>query len=363
MESSYFIGLMSGTSLDGIDCALVEFAGSAPRLVDALCQPFDPALRSELMALQASGADELHRAALAANGLSRASAQAVATLLQKTGVSAAQIAAIGHHGQTIRHRPELGYTLQIGNHALLAEFTGITVVGDFRSRDVAAGGQGAPLVPAFHQAVFGASDQTRIVVNIGGIANLTVLAPDQTVLGWDSGPGNALLDYWINRERGLAYDANGDWAASGQIDPQLLQNLLAEPYFAQPAPKSTGRDLFNPDWLHAHLQGGNRRSEDIQATLCALTAQSIADAARTHKPATLFLCGGGAHNTTLRRMLSGLLPDAAISTTAELGVDPDWLEAMAFAWLARGCLQNQPANLPAVTGAAGLRILGAIYPR
>ncbi len=361
MKPAYFIGLMSGTSLDGIDCALVDFSESTPRLVGALCQPFDPALRDELLALQSATPDELHRAALAANGLSRASAQAVQALLAQTGVAANDITAIGHHGQTIRHRPELGYTLQIGNHALLAELTGITVVGDFRSRDVAAGGQGAPLVPAFHQAIFGATNQTRIVVNIGGIANLTVLAPDQSVLGWDSGPGNVLMDDWISRERGLAFDANGDWAASGKVDHTLLTDLLAEPFFALPAPKSTGRDLFNADWLLPRLQ--DHASADIQATLCRLTAQSIADAARPHHPAALFLCGGGAHNATLRRMLSELLPDAAISTTAELGVDPDWLEAMAFAWLARCCLQNQPANLPAVTGAAGSRILGAIWPQ
>jgi len=237
------------------------------------------------------------------------------------------------------------------------------VIGDFRSRDVAASGQGAPLVPAFHQAIFGATDQTRIVVNIGGIANLTVLAPDRSVLGWDSGPGNVLMDDWISRERGLAFDANGDWAASGKVDHTLLTDLLAEPFFALPAPKSTGRDLFNPDWLLPHLQGGHWRSEDIQTTLCALTAQTIADAARSHRPAALFLCGGGAHNATLRRMLAAALPGVSMTTTAELGVDPDWLEAMAFAWLARCCLQNQPANLPAVTGATGPRILGAIWPR
>lgn len=363
MHTDYFIGLMSGTSLDGIDAALVDFAGPQPRLVAALCLPFEPALRAELLTLQSTQEQELHRAALAANDLSIASARAVTTLLTQAGVAPGEIKAIGHHGQTIRHRPELGYTLQIGNHALLAELTGISVVGDFRSRDVAAGGQGAPLVPAFHQAIFGSPSETRVIVNIGGIANLTVLDPHQTVRGWDSGPGNMLMDYWIGQHQGQAYDADGAWAATGQVREELLNHLLADPYFTLPAPKSTGRDLFNADWLQRHLLQAQWPAADVQATLCALTACSIADAARSTQAATLYLCGGGAHNATLRRMLASRLPGTTIQTTADLGVDPDWLEAMAFAWLARTCLQHEPANLPAVTGAKGPRILGAIWPQ
>ncbi|MBS1156779.1 MAG: anhydro-N-acetylmuramic acid kinase [Proteobacteria bacterium] len=359
--SDYYIGLMTGTSLDGIDTALVDFSGAHPRLIAATGTPLDQDLRVELLALQASGADELHRAALAANAHSRACANAVNQLLAQTGIAAQDIRAIGNHGQTIRHRPECGYTLQIGNHALLAELTGISVVGDFRSRDVAAGGQGAPLVPAFHQAIFGQAAETRVLVNVGGIANLTILPASCNVTGWDCGPGNVLMDLWTQRHQGCAYDADGAWAAGGKTLPDLLQTLLAEPWFALPAPKSTGRDLFHAAWLDAVLAGRNDAPQDVQATLCALTARTIADAARAAHPATLYLCGGGAHNATLAAMLAGELPQTRIGTTAELGVNPDWVEAYAFAWLARCCIERIPANLPAVTGASGPRILGAIY--
>lgn len=361
--TDFYIGLMTGTSLDGIDAALVDFSGTQPRLVAALGIPLEATLRADLLALQASGPDELHRAALAANAHSRACADAIKQLLIQTDIAPEQIRAIGNHGQTIRHRPELGYTLQIGNHALLAELTGITVIGDFRSRDVAAGGQGAPLVPAFHRALFGQSSETRVIVNIGGIANLTVLPADGAVTGWDCGPGNVLMDLWIQRNLGRNYDANGDWAASGTVLPDLLATLLAEPWFALPAPKSTGRDLFHADWLDARLAGRNDAPQDVEATLCALTARTIADAARISKPAALYLCGGGAHNATLAAMLAGELPDTRIASTAKLGVDPDWVEAYAFAWLARCCLERIPANLPAVTGAQGLRVLGAIFQK
>ncbi len=358
-----YLGLMTGTSLDGIDAALVDFSAQQPRLIAAQGTPLDDTLRAGLLALQASGSDELHRSALAANAHSRACALAIGRLLDKAGIAPGQVRAIGNHGQTIRHRPECGYTLQIGNHALLAELTGITVVGDFRSRDVAAGGQGAPLVPAFHQALFGKAGESRVIVNVGGISNLTILPVAGEVSGWDCGPGNVLMDLWINRNLGSHYDAAGAWAASGQVLPDLLQALLGEPWFALPAPKSTGRDLFNTGWLDARLAGRNDRPEDVQATLCALTAATIAEAAGRAKPAALFLCGGGAHNLTLRTLLARKLPGTRITTTAEIGVDPDWVEAYAFAWLARCCLENLPANLPAVTGAQGPRVLGAIYPR
>lgn len=359
----YYIGLMTGTSLDGIDAVLIDFSGPQPHLIAAHGTPLAADLRADLLALQAPGDNELHRMALAANAHSEACANAVGELLLQAGIPAEQVTAIGNHGQTIRHRPELGYTSQIGNHALLAERTGITVVGDFRSRDVAAGGQGAPLVPAFHQAIFGVSDQTRVIVNVGGIANLTILPAQGTVTGWDCGPGNVLMDLWIQRHRQQAYDAGGAWAASGRVLPDLLQHLLEEPWFALPAPKSTGRDLFHADWLDQRLAGRADQAEDIQATLCALTARTIANATRAHHPATLYLCGGGAHNHALAGMLASELPGSRIFTTAELGVDPDWVEAYAFAWLAYRCLHHQPANLPAVTGARGLRVLGAIYPK
>ncbi|SFN33281.1 anhydro-N-acetylmuramic acid kinase [Formivibrio citricus] len=361
--SDLYIGLMTGTSLDGIDAALVDFSAGRPHLVDALCAPLPEALRAQLLALQSAGHDELHHAALAANAHSRACAAAIRQLLERAACRAQEVRAIGNHGQTIRHRPELGYTLQIGNHALLAELTGIDVVGDFRSRDVAANGQGAPLVPAFHDALFSREGETRVLVNVGGIANLTVLPEQGNVTGWDCGPGNVLMDAWIQQHLGRSYDADGAWAATGCVLPELLQALLAEPWFALPAPKSTGRDLFHAGWLAAHLTGRRDRPEDVQATLCALTAQTIADAVHSQNPAALYLCGGGAHNAELRRMLSCELPQTRITTTAELGVDPDWVEAYAFAWLARACLLRQPANLPAVTGAQGLRVLGAIYPK
>lgn len=361
--SDLYIGLMTGTSLDGIDAALVDFSGPVPRLVDALCMPLQEDLRIELLALQDAGLNELHRAALAANAHSRACAMAVGQLLAHAACSADQVRAVGNHGQTIRHRPESGYTLQIGNHALLAELIGIDVVGDFRSRDVAASGQGAPLVPAFHQSLFASSGETRVLVNIGGIANLTVLPAQGLVTGWDCGPGNVLMDAWIQLQLGKHYDADGAWAASGCVLPDLLQRLRAEPWFALPAPKSTGRDLFHAGWLAAFLAGRQDRPEDVQATLCALTASTIADAVSPENPAALYLCGGGAHNATLRKMLSRELPKIRITTTTELGVNPDWVEAYAFAWLARRCVLRQPANIPAVTGARGERVLGAIYPK
>lgn len=361
--SDLYVGLMSGTSLDGIDAVLVDFAGNVPQLVAALCLPMGEALRADLLALQGAGADELHRAALAANAHSRACAEAVEQLLHQAGCRADQVHAIGNHGQTVRHRPECGYTLQIGNHALLAELSGIAVVGDFRSRDVAAQGQGAPLVPAFHQALFSSPQENRVLVNVGGIANLTVLPAQGVARGWDCGPGNVLMDLWIQRNLGKAYDADGAWAESGRVLPDLLQQLLAEPWFSLLPPKSTGRDLFHYDWLLSRLSGRRDRPEDVQATLCALTAQTIASAVRPSKPQTVYLCGGGAHNACLCRMLADCLPEVRMSTTAELGVAPDWVEAYAFAWLARACLAGQPGNLPAVTGAQGLRVLGAIHPK
>ena len=371
--SELYIGLMSGTSLDGIDGVLVDFAG--PRMVAThhASAPFAPPLRAELFALNTPGNDELHRAALAGNALSRAYAQVVQALLAQSGHDASAIRAIGAHGQTVRHRPQefdgTGYTLQLGNPALLAECTGIPVVADFRSRDVAAGGQGAPLVPAFHQGVFGRRGETVLVLNIGGISNLSVLGADGSVLGFDCGPGNALMDYWCQQHRGQPFDAGGAWAASGQVLPDLLAALLQEPYLHKPPPKSTGRDLFNPGWLDGHLARlQTAHPADVQATLTEFTASACAASVNSYqnnskqltKP--LAICGGGALNQHLMRRLQALCPQLQVVASDTLGLPALQVEAAAFAWLARQALHGSPGNLPSVTGAAGLRVLGAVYP-
>lgn len=369
-QSALYIGLMSGTSLDGVDGVLVDFSQGTRVLQHASCG-FDAALRAELLALNtAGGQDELHRAALAANVLVRHYAQVVQQLLTAAGVRAGQIAAIGAHGQTVRHRPQMfdgtGYTLQLNNPALLAELTGISVVADLRSRDVAAGGQGAPLVPAFHQSVFGRPAETALVLNIGGIANLSVLGADGSVLGFDTGTGNALMDGWCLRHTGRSYDESGRWAASGKVLPELLAAMLSDPYLAQQPPKSTGRDLFHAEWLERHLQqhAAQAAAVDVQATLAEFTAASCAHAVqRFGRGGTeLLVCGGGALNTYLMQRLAALLPGVKVASTAECGLPPLEVEAAAFAWLARQCLLGLPGNLASVTGASGPRILGAIHP-
>ncbi|MBV8665796.1 MAG: anhydro-N-acetylmuramic acid kinase [Burkholderiaceae bacterium] len=369
-----FIGLMSGTSLDGVDGVLASFnGGAAPHIVATGYIAFPPDLRTDLLALQAPGENEIHREALAANRLAALYADCVHMLLQQAQCSSETVQAIGCHGQTIRHCPQLarqlGYTRQTNNPALLAELTGIAVIADFRSRDIAAGGHGAPLVPAFHQAVFARKDAVRVVANIGGMSNISILENSPHARGFDTGPGNVLLDAWIGEHRSLSHDADGAWAASGQVLPDLLQRLLAEPFFALPPPKSTGRDLFHLEWLMARLHGfENARPEDVQATLTALTARSLADAIARHAPRTeaVYVCGGGAYNAELLRQLRNELSlcavPATIGSTEELGVAPNHVEALAFAWLAQRFTTRQPGNLPAVTGARGLRILGALYP-
>lgn len=370
--SDLFIGLMSGTSLDGVDGVLVDFSQGTRVLCHASCG-FESSLRAELLALNTPGGqEELHRAALAANALVRHYADVVQQLLQRSGVAPGRVTAIGAHGQTVRHRPQLfdgtGYTLQLNAPALLAELTGIAVVADLRSRDVAAGGQGAPLVPAFHQGMFGQPGQTTLVLNIGGISNLSVLGADGAVQGFDCGPGNALMDGWCQRHTGQPYDDGGRFAASGRVLQPLLQRLLAEPFFAQEPPKSTGRDLFHADWLAAHLaataEAAQATPADIQATLTELTAASCADAVRRwgRGGLQLLVCGGGALNGHLMQRIAALLPGVAVGSTAERGLPPLEVEAAAFAWLARQCLRGLPGNLPAVTGARGPRVLGAIYP-
>jgi len=370
-----FIGLMSGTSMDGVDGVLVDFSGQQPVVRAAAHAPFPDALRTAFSALQQPGDDEIHREALAANGLARVYAECVAELLRASGTDAAQVAAIGAHGQTIRHRPRqydgIGYTRQTQHPALLAELSSIDVVADFRSRDIAAGGQGAPLVPDVHVALFAARDETRVVCNIGGISNISILPAAQTgrpVLGFDCGPGNALMDDWIHRHQGVPFDDHGKWAASGVVNLQLLSRLLAEPYFQAPPPKSTGRDLFHPGWLQKVLDGlGPQQPSwvDVLATLAMLTAKAIARDIKTYAPDArrLIVCGGGARNDHVMATLREMLPGVAVEVSDDFGVPVSQVEAIAFAWLARQCVRRAPGNVTAVTGAAGPRVLGAIYPR
>ena len=367
MQRELFAGVMSGTSLDGVDAVVADFGNARSgtcELVAAVHRPFAPALRDELFALQRSGPDELARAARAANALADAYAEAIAEALREAGAAKGDIVACGVHGQTLRHRPDEGWTLQLNNPARVAERAGVTVVADFRSRDVAAGGQGAPLVPAFHAALFG-GDVHRVIVNVGGIANITDLPPGGAVRGFDTGPGNALLDLWHARHCGGAYDRDGGWAATGRADAALLAALLDEPYFARKPPKSTGRDLFNADWLDARLGGWALAPADVQATLVALTARTIADAIRAEcaGASEVLICGGGANNVALMAALTREMAPRNVSTTATHGVSVSHVEALAFAWLAREALAGRPGNLPAVTGARGLRVLGAMYPR
>ena len=365
-----YIGLMSGTSLDGVDGVLADFSGRQPRVLAHASLDMPAALRAELLALNSPGPDELHRAALAANALMRLYAQVVQALMVQDGTPPEAVRAIGAHGQTVRHRPQAfdgtGYTLQLCQPALLAELTGLCVVADFRSRDVAAGGQGAPLAPFFHRAWLGQPAGALLsVLNIGGIANLTLLRPDGSQLGFDCGPGNALMDGWCLAHRGTAYDDQGAWAASGQVLPALLQALLAEPFFKQQPPKSTGRDLFHAQWLQQHLDRfGQAAPADVQATLAELTARACADDVRRHAAALgeLVVCGGGAFNRHLMRRLAALLPGTRVVSSTERGLPPLQVEAAAFAWLAQKALDGEKLPLQSITGARGARVLGGIYP-
>jgi anhydro-N-acetylmuramic acid kinase len=361
VASELYIGLMSGTSVDGVDAVLADFA-SAPRTIASVHVSFADSLRGELESLQHPGVDEVHRSALAANALMDSCASAVSELLTRAGLASSAIAALGVHGQTIRHRPDLGYTTQLANPARLAETTGITVVADFRSRDIAAGGQGAPLVPAFHAALFADRSIHRAVINVGGIANVTDLPPGGLVRGFDTGPGNTLLDAWCARNLGTSFDRDGAWAAKGQVIAELLTALQADPYFALAPPKSTGRDYFNLAWLERRLEPSHAPA-DVQRTLLALTARTIASALQSYcgQATDILVCGGGANNALLMREMSIALAPRSLRTTAAQGVPVNEVEALAFAWLAREALAGRAGNLPAVTGARGARILGAIY--
>ena len=373
--SGLYIGLMSGTSLDGVDGVLAELHPQAQgdsatvKVLAHASQPFDPALREALLLLNRPGDNELHRAALAANRLAETYAEVVHRLLTQTGNTATAIRAIGAHGQTVRHQPQAydgrGYTLQINQPALLAELTGIAVVADFRSRDVAAGGQGAPLVPAFHRMLWHRPDRDVAALNLGGIANLSLLPSDGPVRGFDCGPANVLMDHWIRRHHGQPFDAGGRWAASGQVHPGLLADLMREPWLQLAPPKSTGRDLFDADWLDAHLgRWPGLAPADVQATLCEFTASCVVLHLERHAPQTeeLVVCGGGALNAHLMTRLAARRPMLRVRDSSAWGLPPLQVEAAAFAWLASACLAGEPGNRQEVTGAHGPRVLGAVYP-
>jgi anhydro-N-acetylmuramic acid kinase len=362
------IGLMSGTSVDAVDGALVHFACGRPATLAFESLPMPPALRLELLALQSPGPDELERAARARLALTDLYAEVALRLLAAgrpaAGGGAMRVQAAGAHGQTVRHRPEAGYTLQLLDGARLAERCGLPVVCDFRSADVAAGGQGAPLVPAFHAHAFSDPRRRRAIVNIGGIANVSLLAPGAPPTGYDTGPGNVLLDTWCEARTGAAFDRDGAWGATGCVSEALLARLLAEPYFGRPAPKSTGRDLFNARWLEAALadSGAGVAAQDVQATIAELTAASVARACREFGADEVYVCGGGAANRLLMRRLSTLCTPATVDSTDAIGAPAQAVEAVAFAWLAARRLLGLPGNLPGVTGASGPRVLGALYP-
>ncbi|MGS0673653.1 anhydro-N-acetylmuramic acid kinase [Shewanella sp. 0m-4] len=367
MNNSYYIGLMSGTSMDGVDAVLVNFDHDQPSLIATHTEELPRALLSSLQKLCLPGNDEINRLGHLDRTMGKLFAKAVNALLEKANVDKSQVIAIGSHGQTVRHMPnlEMGFTLQIADPNTIAVETGINVIADFRRKDVALGGQGAPLVPAFHQHVFASPNHPRIILNIGGIANVTFLPGNtQDVTGFDTGPGNGLSDAWIQHQLGQPFDKDGEWAKSGTTDQQMLQHLLSHPYFALAAPKSTGRELFNQAWAEQQLsEFGHLTEADIQSTLLDLTCYSIAnDALLLSDNAELYVCGGGAYNCELMHRLRKLLPNYKVVTTAELGMDPQWVEAIAFAWLAMRHHNGLPGNLPAVTGASREAILGSFHP-
>ncbi|RLV58874.1 anhydro-N-acetylmuramic acid kinase [Parashewanella curva] len=364
---SYFIGLMSGTSIDGVDAVLVDFTQEQYQVVATYTQPFPKHLFKGLQRLSQPGSDEVNRLGRLDRQVADVFAEAVNGLLEQNQIDSSQVVAIGSHGQTIRHMPNLenSFSIQIGDPNTIAVKTGIDVIADFRRKDIALGGQGAPLVPAFHQQIFASKKIQRIILNIGGIANITYLPVDgSSVVGFDTGPGNALMDSWIQQRLEQAYDNNGEWAASGTTDPTLLNHLLSHTYFSQPFPKSTGKELFSQAWLTQQLSEFiHLPDEDIQSTLLDLTCMSISDQISKLSPTgELFVCGGGALNSEMMKRLKALQPNYRVTTTSELGLDPKWVEAVAFAWLAYRYTQGLSGNLPDVTGASRTAILGAMYP-
>ncbi|WP_026958230.1 anhydro-N-acetylmuramic acid kinase [Aliagarivorans taiwanensis] len=363
----HYIGLMSGTSMDGVDAVLVAIDAQHCQLLQQRAHPMPPSLKADLLAVNQGQPTSLKAIGELDHRLGLLFAEAVNALLDESAIAAKDVRAIGSHGQTVFHQPtgEYPFTLQLGDANLIAAHTGVATVADFRRLDMAFGGQGAPLVPAFHQQMFPVSSSTRVIVNLGGIANITVLQADGSCIGYDTGPANMLLDAWIAEQRGLRFDRDGAWAAQGQALPELLAKMLAEPYFKQPAPKSTGRELFNLSWLASLIGDAHHAPEDVQATLLELTVTSLAEQLRMHgqgEQPELVVCGGGAQNAYLQQQLGQALPDWQLRSSADYGIDPDNLEAIAFAWLAYRRIHNLPSNLPAVTGASRTVSLGAIYP-
>ncbi len=362
-----YVGLMSGTSMDGIDAVLTDLGSDTPRLIGHFKQPYPTELRNQLIDLCQPGQNEIDRLGEVDIQVAELFADTTLQLLRQHDTPANRIKAIGSHGQTLRHRPSFRrpFTLQIGDPNTLAQRTGITTIADFRRRDMAAGGQGAPLVPAFHREIFQHPQINRVILNIGGIANITWLParPSTEIIGFDTGPGNTLLDHWCRLHQATDYDQDGRWAATGNVIPELLEQLLDDPYFSRPFPKSTGTDYFNLAWLEQHSGTHRHDPRDVQATLSELTARGIQRAIAQTSPAAdqLLVCGGGVHNADLMARLASHLPNMEISSTAKVGVDPDWLEAMAFAWLAKQTLRGKPGNLPSVTGAGEAVILGGVY--
>ncbi len=364
----YFIGLLSGTSVDGIDAVVVDFAATPPRLVATHSEPIPDDLRAHILELCSGQPVSLVTLGETDVALGRLFAQAANSLLSKAAIPARDVLAIGSHGQTVMHHPHgaCPFTLQIGDPNTIAWLTGISTVADFRRKDMAAGGQGAPLAPLFHQDFFGRQGPDRAVLNIGGIANITLLASSrrQRTLGFDTGPGNVLMDSWIKATRGLAYDHDGQWATTGRINQTLLDVLMSEPYLQRPAPKSTGRELFNLDWLRSHLQNlPTMTEEDVQATLLAFTARSIAQSVdwKSNGVEEVIVCGGGAHNGALMAALQGCMPETRVLSSAAAGLAPDWVEGVAFAWMARKAWLGEAIATGSVTGATGACILGGIY--
>lgn len=366
MKADIYIGVMSGTSLDGIDVAAVRINDQLS-FIKAQCFTIPEGIRQQILELTQSADNEIEKLGRLDIELGRLFADSVNTFLQSASLDMGQIAAVGCHGQTVRHRPEAGFTLQIGDPNTIAEITKLTVAADFRRRDIAAGGQGAPLVPAFHNNVFRCADKNRVILNIGGMSNITLLPADtsKAVTGYDTGPGNILLDAWINKHCGANYDKAGAWAASGHVNQALLKRLLSLPFFTEAAPKSTGREQFHLDWLEQIIHTSHQKisAVDIQATLLELTAHSIADAVNAENLVNLelYICGGGVHNSALTARLNSLVKHSHMGTTEELGLHPDWVEAAAFGWLAHQTINQLSGNLPSVTGAAQERILGGIY--
>jgi anhydro-N-acetylmuramic acid kinase len=364
--SGFYVGLMSGTSMDGIDAVLVSFGEASVDIRAVHSEPYPQELKDALfaairepldVALDQSG--ELHRK------VGEAFLDAARAVIEKSGVAREEVAAIGSHGQTLRHQPNAvePFSLQIGRASIIAAGTGTTTICNFRAADIAAGGQGAPLVPPFHRWLFGSGDSNRVIVNIGGIANITVLPADgDNIIGFDTGPGNGLMDAWISRHLGKSFDKEGEWAGSATVDQLLLGRFRDDPYFSLHPPKSTGFEYFNPNWLQ-EFATDDTDAADVQATLCELSAATIAAAITEHAGDTqeVFVCGGGVHNSELMRRLRGHLPEVSVTSTLSAGLDPDWVEAVAFAWLAMRTLYGQSGNLPSVTGATHKVVLGDIH--